>query len=60
MVEEKAGLPVTIVSPDRRGTRARHLKASAYRAIRKKVLEESQFLSELTDSLGTFSKPASW
>lgn len=60
MVETQANIPVTIVTPNRRERRSRHLKGSEYRTIRTQVLEDSQFPEEMTDRTGGFQKPASW
>ena len=60
VVEGRARIPVTIISPDRRGAKAGHLQATAHRTIREAAIEQSQFPEELTDPLGTFSRPVSW
>ncbi|MDE0171101.1 MAG: NYN domain-containing protein [bacterium] len=60
VVEERAGIPVTIVNPDRRGMRAGHLEATDYRTIRTVAIAESQFPEELGDSRGVFHKPLDW
>lgn len=60
MVEEKANIPVMIVTTNRQGRRSIHLKGSEYRTIRTQVLADSQFPDEMTDDTGIFRKPAGW
>jgi uncharacterized LabA/DUF88 family protein len=52
--------PVIVVSPFPRNSIQLKSIASSVRKLRKGVLAASQFSSNLSDSVGSFSKPVSW
>ena len=63
LVQLRAGLQVMVLNPqvDRnKVARALMNAASGYRTIRKGALRASQFPAILSDSQGTFHRPASW
>ncbi|HEU4453839.1 MAG TPA: hypothetical protein VFR81_12310 [Longimicrobium sp.] len=60
LVRQELGLAVGILNPHRHPSRALLRYCSFMKQIRAGVLASSQFPHTLTDSIGTFSKPASW
>ncbi|MFH1969690.1 MAG: NYN domain-containing protein [Verrucomicrobiota bacterium] len=60
MVRNELKLPVGVINPQQRPCRALKDTAAFYKHIRTAALQAAQFSPVLTDSMGTFSKPASW
>jgi uncharacterized LabA/DUF88 family protein len=60
LVRKELGVPVGVVYPGVNLSRQLQPLASFVRPIRKHVLAQSQFPPQLTDSVGTFHKPAVW
>ena len=60
MVENSTNTNVMLVNPSYKTRRARDLKASEYRQIRKAALANSQFPLEIEDDDGIFRKPIEW
>lgn len=60
MVREELGLKVGILNPGKHPSRALLPHVDFIKRIRRNVLVASQFPNELTDTKGTFHKPASW
>lgn len=60
IVRYELGLPVGLVNPHKHPSFVLRPHTTFIKRIRKGVLQASQFPKTLTDSLGTFHKPASW
>lgn len=60
IVTQELNRPVIVVNPYERNSDELKKTASSVRRIRKGVLRLSQFPGQLTDTVGTFRKPASW
>jgi len=60
MVTKQFGRPVGLVNPHPKPARDLLQVTTFYRQLRKGVLAASQFPPSLTDSAGTFTKPAGW
>lgn len=60
MVENMTCTKVMLVNPSNKKRRARDLRASEYRQIRRGALAESQFSPEIEDDDGIFRKPKGW
>ena len=60
IVVQDLKLPVIVISPFRTNTLELARVASSRRKIREGVLRISQFPKQLSDSIGTFQKPAVW
>ena len=60
MVENSTNTNVILVNPSYKTRRARDLRASEYRQIRKGTLADSQFPLEMEDDNGIFRKPQEW
>jgi len=60
MVRNELKLPVGVINPQQRACRALMDHSTFYKHIRPTALQSAQFPPVLTDSMGTFNKPASW
>jgi hypothetical protein len=60
VVRYEMNLPVGLLNPHRKPSRALLPHVTFVKQIRKGVLAASQFPSAMTDKQGTFHKPASW
>lgn len=60
VVRYELNLPVGLLNPHKRLSRALLPHATFIKQIRKGVLASSQFPAVMTDRQGTFRKPASW
>jgi hypothetical protein len=60
IVREELGLKVGILNPHKRPSRALLPHTDFIKAIRAGVLGASQFPATISDSRGTFHKPAKW
>jgi len=60
VVQQQIGKPVGLLTPQKHPSRALTPHVSFVKRVRSGVLAASQFPLLLTDSRGTFSKPASW
>jgi hypothetical protein len=60
VVKEDLGKPVGVVNPHQKPSSRLRRSASFYKQIRKGVLGASQFPTALSDSRGSFTKPAGW
>lgn len=60
IVRYELKLPVGVINPQKKASRALAQHASFMKRIRKGVLRASQFPTPLQDAQGTFHKPAGW
>ena len=60
IVRYELNLPVGLLNPHKRPSRALLPHVNFIKQIRQGVLAASQFPGKLTDAQGTFHKPASW
>lgn len=60
VVRDELNLPVGLLNPHKRPSRALLPHATFIKQIRKGVLAASQFPSTMTDKQGVFHKPATW
>lgn len=60
VVRYELGLPIGILNPHKKPSRALSPHVTFFKQIRPGHLKRSQFPSILTDNVGTFTKPRSW
>jgi hypothetical protein len=60
IVQRELKLPVGIINPHKKASWVLSQQASFIKHVRLWALQKSQFPITLTDSTGTFTKPASW
>jgi len=60
IVKDELGMPVGIINPHAARKRSNALRGTFFKEIRPATLAHCQFPTTLKDSVGVFTKPATW